>query len=601
MKKRDIKFLKELVETPSPTGSEEKVAELVRQHLSGIADEIHTDTMGSVHAILSSHISVVQDEEEDASVGAFEDSGEYEVVEETEAPGEVVEMASPVFMLAAHMDEIGLMVRYISDDGFLYVSAIGGVDAAILPGMRVDVHGSEGVLRGIVGRKPIHLIEADERKTVTPLDNLVIDLGLPAYKVKQLVAVGDSITFGTKFERIGQDMAVSKSFDDKCGVFIACEVMERLAEADQMQGTYIAAITTQEEIGTRGATTSAYSVNPDVAVAFDVTHATDYPGIDRTKHGDIRCGRGPVIAKGPNINPLVFERLVAAAEAEGIPYQLEAEPSVTGTDARAIQISQGGIPTGLVSIPLRYMHTPNETVSLKDVEDTIRLLVRFAHDLEYDASFVPGISPAVDRPHKQRKVKKPLDPERAYNKMKAKIEKLNARIAELESENSQMSTVQRAQIELFEKLRREHDEAEVDDLDVVDEDEVVEEDVEGEEAPEAEVADSAQQPKPQPERRPRLNNPRYAQQPAQPYGQMPQYGMGMPMQPYQPQPQGWGPAQPQVQGAMQPVAQPQPQQSQQGPASSAFANPAAAEEAAKTIIPGKDTLTIIPTDADSNE
>lgn len=596
MKKRDVKFLKELVETPSPTGSEEKVAELVRQRLSGIADEIHTDTMGSVHAILSSHLSVVhEDADEDAvRVSAFEDAGEYEYVEErTQAAGNVVQMASPVFMLAAHMDEIGLMVRYISDDGFLHISAIGGVDAAILPGMRVDVHAADGILRGVVGRKPIHLINADDRKTVTPLDGLVIDLGLPAHKVKQKVAVGDSITFGVRFERFGQDLAVSKSFDDKSGVFIACEVMERLAEADQMQGTYIAAITTQEEIGTRGATTSAYSVNPDVAVAFDVTHATDYPGIDRTKHGDIRLGAGPVIAKGPNINPLVFQRLVAAAEAEGIAYQLEAEPGVTGTDARAIQISQSGIPTGLVSIPLRYMHTPNETVSLKDVEDTIRLLVRFALDLEYDASFVPGISPAVERPHAARKPKKPLNAERELKKMAAKVEKLTARIAELEDENSQMSTVQRAQIELFEKMRRERDD---DGLDLVEEVEGEEEDAASAGTPGA--AEGAPGMQARPDVRQQSNNPRFAQQP---YGPQPQYGMLQ--QPYGPQPYprpdhpgqgmpqpGWGP-QPQPGAGAQPQAGPR----------TAFANPAAAEEAAQGIIPGKDTLTIIPTDADKDE
>ena len=596
MKKRDVKFLKELVETPSPTGSEEKVAELVRQRLSGIADEIHTDTMGSVHAILSSHLSVVhEDADEDAvRVSAFEDAGEYEYVEErTQAAGNVVQMASPVFMLAAHMDEIGLMVRYISDDGFLHISAIGGGDAAILPGMRVDVHAADGILRGVVGRKPIHLINADDRKTVTPLDGLVIDLGLPAHKVKQKVAVGDSITFGAGFERFGQDLAVSKSFDDKSGVFIACEVMERLAEADQMQGTYIAAITTQEEIGTRGATTSAYSVNPDVAVAFDVTHATDYPGIDRTKHGDIRLGAGPVIAKGPNINPLVFQRLVAAAEAEGIAYQLEAEPGVTGTDARAIQISQSGIPTGLVSIPLRYMHTPNETVSLKDVEDTIRLLVRFALDLEYDASFVPGISPAVERPHAARKPKKPLNAERELKKMAAKVEKLTARIAELEDENSQMSTVQRAQIELFEKMRRERDD---DGLDLVEEVDGEEEDAASAGAPG--TVEGAPGMQARPDARQQSNNPRFAQQP---YGPQPQYGMLQ--QPYGPQPYprpdhpgqgmpqpGWGP-QPQPGAGAQPQAGPR----------TAFANPAAAEEAAQGIIPGKDTLTIIPTDADKDE
>ena len=359
MKKKHVKFLRSLVETPSPTGAEEPVAALVRTRLSSVADEVQTNTMGSVHAVL-------------------------------EGTG-----AGPSLMLAAHMDEIGLMVTYISDDGFLSIAAVGGVDAAILPGMRGDVHTASGTLRGIVGRKPIHLIEADERKKVTPLDKLVIDLGMPGKKVRKLVRVGDVITFGVGFERFGKGMAVSRAFDDKCGVWVACRVMEELRAAGRAKGAFIAAATVQEEIGTRGAMTSAYGVNPDVAIAFDVTHATDYPGIDKTKYGAITCGEGPVIARGPNINPLVFDRLVAAAEAEGIPYQFEAEPSVTGTDARAIQVTRGGIPTGLVSVPLRYMHTPTEVIALEDLENTVRLITRFALDLDEDACFVPGIADPV--------------------------------------------------------------------------------------------------------------------------------------------------------------------------------------------------------------
>lgn len=355
MKTKHERFLKQLLETPSPTGYEVPVADVVRERLSGTADEIRTDVMGSVHALLKGNAD------------------------------------GPSLMLAAHMDEIGLMVTYISDDGYLSVAAIGGVDAAILPGLRVDVHTDAGALRGVVGRKPIHLIKADERKNVTPIDQLVIDLGMPGKKVKELVRIGDAITFGVGYERFGKHMAVSRAFDDKVGVWVAVRVLEKLAKAGRAAGDFIATATVQEEIGTRGATTSAYGVNPDVAIAFDVTHATDYPGIDKTKHGDFVCGGGPVIARGPNINPLVYERLVAAAEKEGIPYQIEAEPSVTGTDARAIQVARGGIPCGLVSVPLRYMHTPTEVVCLKDLQATVDLLVRFALDLEEDACFVPGI------------------------------------------------------------------------------------------------------------------------------------------------------------------------------------------------------------------
>ena len=321
------------------------MAELVRERLAGTADEIQTDVMGSVHARLS-------------GTGV-----------------------APSLMLSAHMDEIGLMVTYISDEGFLSVSSVGGVDAAILPGMRVDVHASNSFepLRGVVGRKPIH----------------VIDLGMPAKRVKKLVMVGDVITFGVGFERFGKNMAVSRAFDDKAGVWVAVRVLETLAKEGRAPGDFIVAATVQEEIGTRGAITSAYGLDPDVAIAFDVTHATDYPGIDKTKYGKIVCGEGPVIARGPNINPAVFERLVAAAEAEGLPYQIEAEPGVTGTDARSIQISRGGVPTGLVSVPLRYMHTPTEVVSLDDLDATVKLLARFARDLDEDACFVPGMGDAV--------------------------------------------------------------------------------------------------------------------------------------------------------------------------------------------------------------
>ena len=356
MKNKQVKFLKKLLETPSATGSETQVAALVRERLAPVADEIETNVMGSVHAKLSG-------------------TGK-----------------GPSLMLSAHMDEIGLMVTYISDDGFLSVAAVGGVDAGILPGMRVDVHTAQGMLRGVVGRKPIHLIKPDDRKTVTPLDQLVIDLGMKPKQVKKCVRIGDVITFGVGFERFGHKMAVSRSFDDKAGVWVAVRVLEELALVGGAPGDFIAAATVQEEIGVRGGETSAYGINPDVGLAFDVTHATDYPGIEKTKHGKITCGEGPVIARGPNINPEVFERLVAAAEAEGIAYQIEAEPGVTGTDARAIQMTRGGIPTGLVSVPLRYMHTPTEVVCLDDLEATVKLIVRFVLDLDEDACFVPGMA-----------------------------------------------------------------------------------------------------------------------------------------------------------------------------------------------------------------
>ena len=278
----DKMYLKRLLETPSVTGMESLVASLVRERLAECADMIETDVMGSVHARLLG-------------------SG-----------------SAPSVMIAAHMDEVGLMVKSIDSQGFLRVVPVGGVDAAILPGLRVDVHTSQGILRGVVGRKPIHLIESDERTKVTPISGLFIDLGLPPRKVREAVRVGDVITYGVGFEKYGKGMAVSRAFDDKAGVYVITRVMEELKRADGSLGDYICAATVQEEIGSRGANTSAFSIKTDVAIALDVTHATDYPGIDTDKYGSVSCGKGPVIARGPNINPVVFERLCAAAEAEGI-------------------------------------------------------------------------------------------------------------------------------------------------------------------------------------------------------------------------------------------------------------------------------------------
>ncbi len=360
MAEQAYEFLRQMVETPSATGTEWQVAGLVRERLAQIADEIETDVMGSVHARLHGTTHGLDD-------------------------------PAPSVLIAAHIDEIGLMVNYIDDEGFLHFKAVGGVDAGLLPGLRMDVHASEGTLRGVVGRMPIHLVPADDRKQVASMEKLCIDLGLSAEEVKSRVRIGDTITYGVGFERFGDNLAVSRAFDDKSCVYITTRVLEELKARGDVESECIFAATVQEEIGLRGGQTSAFSVKPDIALGFDVTHATDYPGVDKAKHGEVRLGAGPVIARGPNINPVVFERLVAAAEAEGIAYQLEAEPGITGTDAGAMQVQHGGIATGLVSLPLRYMHTPTEVISLDDVEATIKLLVRFVVDLEPGLSFVPGM------------------------------------------------------------------------------------------------------------------------------------------------------------------------------------------------------------------
>jgi endoglucanase len=354
MQKKDLQFLTDLVEAPSPSGFEQPAAAVFRKRLAKTADAIETNVMGSVHALLKG----------------------------TKKNGVSV-------MLAGHIDEIGLMVNYINADGFISFAAIGGVDAAILPGMRVQVHTSDGALLGIMGRKPIHLIEDDERKNITKIDKLFIDLGLPGDEVKKRVRIGDPITFGVGLETFGDGFAVSRAFDDKMGAWIAARVLEEVKKAGGAPGDLTAAATVQEEVGLRGGITSAFGVDPQVGIAVEVGHATDYPDIDKRKHGEADCGKGPIIARGPNINPVVFDALIAAAEKAKVDYQIGAEPRGTGTDANAIQLSRGGKAAGLVSIPLRYMHTPTEVLSLKDLEAAVKLLTRFVLDLAPGTDFTP--------------------------------------------------------------------------------------------------------------------------------------------------------------------------------------------------------------------
>jgi len=353
MHKKDLEFLSALVEAPSPSGFEQPAARVFRDRLTGVADVVETNVMGSVHALIRGTKGGVS------------------------------------VMLAGHIDEIGLMVNYVSKEGFISFAAIGGVDAAVLPGMRVKVHTSDGELLGVMGRKPIHLIEDDERKSITKIDKLFIDLGLSGDEVKKRVRIGDPITFDVGMETFGDDLAVSRAFDDKMGAWIAARVLEEVKKAGGAPGDLIAAATVQEEVGLRGGITSAYGVNPQVGIAVEVGHATDYPDIDKRKHGEATCGEGPIIARGPNINPALFDLLVKAAEKAKVPYQLGAEPRGTGTDANAMQLSRGGKAAALVSIPLRYMHTPTEVLSLKDLDFTVKLLTRFVLDLKPDTDFTP--------------------------------------------------------------------------------------------------------------------------------------------------------------------------------------------------------------------
>ena len=280
MSQKPAEFFKAIVEVPSPSGYEQPAASLMREYVAPWADAVETNVMGSVHALVK---------------GTAE---------------------GPSVMLAAHIDEIGLMVSYVTAEGFIAFRAIGGVDAAVLPGKRVRVHTTKGTLLGLVGRMPIHLLDDEDRKVVTKLHKLFIDVGLDGEAVKDRVRLGDPITFDVGMEHLGDGMAVSRAFD-------------------------------------------------------------------------VSLGKGPILTRGANINPKVVELLVEAGESEGLLLQFEGDPRATGTAANAIQLSRGGRAAGLVSVPLRYLHTQNEMLSLGDVEAAIELLTAFVLKLRPGTDFTP--------------------------------------------------------------------------------------------------------------------------------------------------------------------------------------------------------------------
>ena len=358
MRAESLSFFKSLVEAPSPSGYEQPAASVMRAYLEPLSDDVVTNVMGSVHALLRGS--------------------------DAERDGRRVSV-----MLAGHIDEIGMMVTYITPEGFIAFKPIGGVDEAVLPAMRVRVHTKEGPLLGILGRMPIHLLEEDERKAVTKVHKLFIDLGMSAERVKEIVRVGDPITFDVGFEEFGEGMVVSRAFDDKMGAFICAEVLRLVRERGGAKVDLVVAGTVQEEIGLRGGVTSAYGVDPTVGVAVEVGHATDFPDVDKRKHGEAACGKGPIIARGANINPTVFRLLCEAAESAEVPHQFDGEPRATGTDANAIQLARGGKAAALVSVPLRYMHTPVEALALADVEAAIELLAAFVLGLDPDTDYTP--------------------------------------------------------------------------------------------------------------------------------------------------------------------------------------------------------------------
>jgi endoglucanase len=293
--------------------------------------------------------------------------------------------ASPLLAVVGHIDEIGLIVTHIDEKGFLWFTSIGGWDPQILVGQRVQVRGVDGQVLGVVGRKPIHLLEADQRKKVVELKGLHIDVGAADHdEAAALIRVGDPVVIAAEPMPVLGERLVSRAMDNRLGAYVALESLRRAHESGDLKGSFAAVAAVQEEIGLFGARTAAFEVRPDIAIAVDVTHATDAPGVDEKEIGSHPLGSGPVIGRGSTLSPKVFELLVETAEAEGIEYSISASGRGTSTDADVLQISRAGIPTGLVSIPLRYMHSPVEMVDLGDVEGVVALLAAFATRLEAD-------------------------------------------------------------------------------------------------------------------------------------------------------------------------------------------------------------------------
>ncbi len=346
-------FLKTLLETPSPSGYEGGLQRFVRDYVKDFADEVRTDLHGNVI-----------------------------VAKNAQSPLRV--------MLAGHCDQIGLIVQHVDADGFLYIQPIGGWDVQMLIGQRMAIWTANGPVFGVVGRKPIHLLTEEERKQVPKMKDLWLDIGA-ANKEEALKAVriGDCVTLELVFHTMPNGLAVSPAMDDKAGCWVVLEALRRACLGNNLRCGVFAVSTVQEEIGLRGAKTSAFGIDPHVGIAVDVTFATDCPTIEKKEEGDIRLGGGPVIHRGPNMNHKVVERLIAAADEHQIAYQLAAYGKATSTDANVIQVNRAGVATALVSIPNRYLHSPVEMISLEDLDRTADLLAGFLAALDAQAEFTP--------------------------------------------------------------------------------------------------------------------------------------------------------------------------------------------------------------------
>ncbi len=354
MNATSLAFLKSLLDAPGPSSFESVPARVWREEAATFAERVDVDVSGNSYAMMNSG-------------------------------------GAPHIMLAGHIDEIGVMVTYIDDDGFLSFDAIGGWDHQVFVGQRVTLLARDGRVSGVIGKKAIHLMNKEDREKISKAEDLWIDIGAGSRReAEERVRVGDPGVLASSVAEYPNGRIVSRSLDNRIGAFVVLEAL-RLVARQRLAARVTAAATTREEIGTSGggARPGAVRLEVDVAVVVDVTHATDYPGVEKRKHGDYKLGGGPVIARGSAINPAVFDLLVRVAGEEGIAISYEAAPRDTSTDADNIFSAFRGVATALVSVPLRYMHSPNEMAALEDCERSARLLAGFVRAVSATTDFIP--------------------------------------------------------------------------------------------------------------------------------------------------------------------------------------------------------------------
>ena len=351
-------FFESAITTPSPSGYEERLQQLVREFIAPSADELRIDVHGNLIA-------------------------------------EVGRVDGPRLMLAGHCDQIGMLVSHIDENGFVYAQSIGGWDPQQLIGQAMSIWTDTGDVPAVISRKPIHLLTDEERKAVVSINEMWLDVGAESEEqARSKIRIGDPVTLKLGLRPLLNEIVSGPGMDNKSGMWTVIEALRRAklhAEKNPLDCRLFSVSTVQEEIGLRGAKTAAGGINPDVAIAVDVTHASDCPTIDKNKQGNIQLGKGPVIFRGPNINPIVAKRLVEIAEANGIPYQMAAIGRATPNDANVLQLHGSGVATGLVAIPNRYMHSAVEAISLSDIDQIAELLALFAAELKSDDDFTPRV------------------------------------------------------------------------------------------------------------------------------------------------------------------------------------------------------------------